>query len=91
MKTRTIFSILLLTSTALNAGCFTRAALVGGADDLIVVPKGSVIQGVALPTDEHKTYNVITPKSGFWISQQGWNRVEKTAGSNPKEHSNENK
>lgn len=86
MKTLMRFLMVLTISAGLS-GCITRpAAVVGGADDLIVVPKGSIIQGVKLPTDEDKTYNIKTPKAGYWISMQGWNRVEKvTMGSNPEE------
>lgn len=40
-----------------------------GVSDYIEMPKGSVVTGVPLPTDEAgKTYNIVTPKDGFWIS-----------------------
>ena len=40
-----------------------------GVTDYIEMPKGTVVTGVALPTDETgKKYNVVVPKDGFWIS-----------------------
>ena len=41
-----------------------------GVNDYIEIPAGGKIAGVKLPTDEAgKTYTVVTPKVGFWISQ----------------------
>jgi len=44
---------------------------------MIRIPKGVIINNVALPTDEGKTYNVITQKDGYWLSLDAWNRIEK--------------
>lgn len=46
-----------------------------GVNDYIECPQGAVIQGVPLPTDEKKTYNIVTPKLGFWISQECDERI----------------
>lgn len=84
MKTLKIFLMALTISSAVS-GCFTKkTALVGGPGDLIFVPKGGEISNVPLPTNEGKTYTVVTPKPGYWVSMQGWNRVIKaTSGSAP--------
>lgn len=46
-----------------------------GVNDYIACPAGTKIQGVPLPTDENKTYTVVTPKLGFWISQECDERI----------------
>ena len=46
-----------------------------GVTDYIEIPVGGKIQGVKLPTDENKTYTVVTPKVGFWISQECDERI----------------
>ena len=46
-----------------------------GVNDYIACPQGTKIQGVPLPTDENKTYTVVTPKLGFWISQECDERI----------------
>jgi hypothetical protein len=46
-----------------------------GANDYIACPIGTKIQGVPLPTDENKTYTVVTPKVGFWISMECDERI----------------
>ena len=46
-----------------------------GASDYIECPVGTKISGVPLPTDENKTYTVVTPKLGFWISQECDERI----------------
>lgn len=47
-----------------------------GASDYIEVPKGGTINNVPLPTDEAgKTYTIVTPKPGFWISLDCDNRI----------------
>lgn len=45
------------------------------ATDFIYIPKGTHISGVALPTDENKTYTIVTPKDGWWISKEGDDRL----------------
>ena len=52
-----------------------KSIYVGGAEDFIRIPKGTAIRNVPLPTDESKTYTVITPKDGFWISLDGDSRT----------------
>lgn len=64
-------------STVLSGCAHSRPAVVGGVEDMIRIPKGVVISDVALPTDEGKTYNVITQKDGYWLSLDAWNRIEK--------------
>ena len=39
-----------------------------GVTDYVWTPVGTVIGNVPLPTDEKKTYNIVTTKPGFWIS-----------------------
>jgi len=46
-----------------------------GVNDYIACPQGTRISGVPLPTDENKTYTVVTPKLGFWISQECDERI----------------
>lgn len=73
----TRFLTVLAISVALS-GCAThKAAIVGGVEDMIRIPKGVVINNVSLPTDEGKSYNVITQKDGYWMSLDAWNRIEK--------------
>lgn len=61
------------------AGLHSRAALVApcGASDYIETEEGNKILDVKLPTDENKTYTVVTPKNGFWMSLECHNRLEK--------------
>jgi hypothetical protein len=46
-----------------------------GVTDYVDCPKGTKISGVPLPTDEGKTYTVVTPKTGFWISTECDERI----------------
>ena len=46
-----------------------------GANDYIECPVGTKIGNVPLPTDEKKTYTVVTAKVGFWISQDCDERI----------------
>ncbi len=46
-----------------------------GVNDYIACPAGTKIAGVPLPTDENKTYTVVTPKVGFWISAECDERI----------------
>ena len=47
-----------------------------GVTDYIATDVGTKITGVALPTDEPgKTYNIVTPKDGFWMSLDCHNRM----------------
>ena len=86
MKIRMIFWIALTINAALSFGCAQKVAVVGGVEDMIILPKGTLIQGVSLPTDEPgKKYNIVTNRSGVWLSLKGWNRASKIEGSNPKE------
>ena len=71
------FWILLMISVALSGCASSRPAVVGGVEDMIRIPKGVIINNVALPTDEGKAYNVITQKDGYWLSLDAWNRIEK--------------
>lgn len=90
MRIVTIFLMVLTISLAVS-GCLSRkTALIGGADDIIFIPKGGQIANVPLPTDENKNYTVVTPKSGYWISMNGFNRIVKaTSGSAPEKKDNE--
>lgn len=40
-----------------------------GVEDYVFIPKESKLANVPLPTDENKTYTVVTKKDGFWISK----------------------
>lgn len=71
------FWILLTISVALSGCAHSRPPVVGGVEDMIRIPKGVLINDVSLPTDEGKTYNVITQKDGYWLSLDAWNRIEK--------------
>jgi hypothetical protein len=46
-----------------------------GVTDYIETKEGDVINGVSLPTDENKTYNVVLPKVGAWFSQECYERI----------------
>ena len=67
-----VLSVIALSGCAfnqkLNAPC--------GVDGYIETEAGTVITGVALPTDENKTYNVVTPKKGAWFSQECFERIK---------------
>ena len=83
MTTLMRFLMVLLTSMVLS-GCATKAAVIGGPDDMLVLQKGTVIKDVKLPTADGQLHDVVTAKTGFWISTAGWNRVEKVCtGSSP--------
>jgi hypothetical protein len=47
-----------------------------GITDYVFIPAGTSLTNVPLPTDEKKSYTVITPKDGFWVSKDGFNRLE---------------
>ena len=50
----------------------------GGVNDWIELPAGSVITGVALPTDEpNKKYNIITTKPGAFVTLDMLDRMGK--------------
>ncbi len=68
-----------LISIALSGCAASKQYVVSpcGSSDYIDIPKGGIIQSVPLPTDENKNYNIITPKSGFWMSFDCHNRMEK--------------
>lgn len=70
--------MLMLVCAALS-GCATKYALVGGAEDLITLPSGTVIENVQIAGIPNKQ-NVTTQKAGVWISLDGWNRLEQTKG-----------
>ena len=66
-----VLSVIVLSgcmSTKLNAPC--------GVDGYIETEPGTVITGVALPTDEGKKYNVVTPKKGAWFSMECFERIK---------------
>lgn len=71
------FLTVLMISAVLSGCAHSRPAVVGGVEDMIRIPKGVIINDVSLPTDEGKTYNVITQKDGYWLSLDAWNRIEK--------------
>lgn len=49
-----------------------------GVTDYIETAIGTVITGVSVPTDENgKKYNIVTPKSGFWMSLDCHDRLNK--------------
>jgi hypothetical protein len=48
-----------------------------GVTGYIDMPTGTKIQGVPLPTDENKTYTVVTPKPGFWMSLECMGRLDR--------------
>ena len=73
----TRFLMVSLISVILSGCAHSRPAVVGGVEDMIRIPKGVIINNVALPTDEGKAYNVITQKDGYWLSLDAWNRIEK--------------
>ena len=60
------------------SGCLTLTSKLPapcGVTDYVDCPKGTKISGVPLPTDENKTYTVVTPKTGFWISTECDERI----------------
>jgi len=46
-----------------------------GVGDYIETSVGTKISGVEVPTDENKTYTIVTPKNGFWMSLDCHNRI----------------
>jgi len=64
----------------LASGCSmlpTRTIMLGGVEDILNVPAGSKICETPLPTDEKKTYCVVTNKASVLISLDAMNRLEK--------------
>lgn len=61
------------------SGCshFKKDSLLApcGVNDYVEVPSGGKISDVPLPTDENKTYTIVTPKPGFWISLECDERI----------------
>lgn len=68
---------MILTTVIILSGCAGRVAVIGGTEDMIFVPKGAVIQNVALPTTENKAYDLLTQKDGYWVSKDAINRYQK--------------
>lgn len=68
-----LISIMLSGCFATSKGFVTPCSV----NDYLDINKGSVITGVVLPTDESKTYNIVTPKEGYWSSLECDNRRQK--------------
>ena len=69
--------LIVLTIAITLSGCAHRVAVIGGTEDMIQIPAGAIIQNVALPTTEKKSYDVVTPKDGYWVSKDAINRYQK--------------
>ena len=74
-KAWTLILALSLVSVAVN-GCAHKPQTIQdyqalAATDFVYMPKGTRIANVGLPTDENKTYTIVTPKDGWWISKEG--------------------
>ena len=76
--TGTLVRFAIVLSIVVLSGCSLlekNAPVPCGVTDYIATEAGSVVTGVALPTDEvGKTYNIVTPKAGFWMSLDCDNR-----------------
>ena len=75
LKTLTLIGLLALVATGCSALQPKHLLAPCGVTDYIECPVGTKINGVPLPTDENKTYTVVTPKVGFWISQECDERI----------------
>ena len=69
----------LLISILLSA-CAHSTSQMEGVDNVIDIPAGGIIENVPLPTDENKTYRIVTKKPGRWVSLEAWARYEKMKG-----------
>ena len=73
--------IALVLTSILFASCSmlpTRTVILGGPDDILNIPKGVKVCGVALPTDEvGKTYCIVTSKPSRLISLDAMTNLEK--------------
>jgi len=66
-----MLSLMLVLSLIGLSGCALlpkRVIIAGGPEDVLVIPMGSSISNIPLPTDENKTYTIVTQKDGLWIS-----------------------
>lgn len=73
----TLFSLI---SIFLLSGCasmFNKITAPCGVTGYVDMPAGTKIVGIALPTDENKTYTIVTPKHGFWISTECMGRLDR--------------
>jgi len=74
--------VLVLIGILLVSGCAllpTRVVVLGGITDIVNVPVGAKVCGIALPTDEaNKTYCIVTSKPSRLISMDAWTNLEKT-------------
>jgi len=80
LKDKKVWMLILMLSlaSASVSGCASKnndAKTALAATDFIYIPKGTAIAGVALPTNENKTYTIVTPKDGWWISKEGDMRI----------------
>lgn len=70
-----------LISILFASGCAflpTRTVILGGVDDVVNIPKGIKVCGVALPTDEAgKTYCIVTSKASRLTSLDAMTTIEK--------------
>jgi hypothetical protein len=78
IKTGTLIGLLVVSVIGLSGCAGFQKKIDGpcGVDGYIETEAGTVITGVALPTDEKKTYNVVTPKKGAWFSQECFDRIK---------------
>jgi hypothetical protein len=63
---------------ALVSGCAKggKIALVGGIEDYIVIPQGTVLKQVPLGiADDNPAVDIVTQKSGVWMSLDARNRA----------------
>jgi len=55
----------------------TKTVVLGGVRDIVEVNAGSKVCDVKLPTDEKKTYCIVTEKPSVLVSLDAWNRAQK--------------
>lgn len=72
----TIFGLLVLVASVVSGCVRKQFAVPCGASDYVYLAKGNALSNVHLPTDENKTYTVITPKDGFWMSKECFERID---------------
>ena len=79
MQKHIVGIVALIACLALLSGCSMlekKLPAPCGVGDYVETAVGTKITGVALPTDEaDKTYTIVTPKNGFWMSLDCHNRI----------------
>ena len=69
--------LMILTTAIILNGCAPRVAIIGGMEDMLAVPKGSVISGIKVPMLDDQPHSLTVQKDSFLVSKDAVNRYQK--------------